>query len=610
MQVCMKVKGVGMVNKRKTSFGKLLKFEIKFCFKTCPFLMWGEILASIGHGLSFVLVMYMTQMFFDKIALAIKSNSSFEDVVFWALLLGGTVIFNQLINGFENWLFEVLYEKLKGYSILNLYKKTYKIGTEEFESSDFLDHLKNAREGAEQFIFPLFPIIAVLTFYLAYFGGIGWYVFNVYPVLVYSILIVFIPSFLGQYVKSKLFSKLADETANYKRKFEYFEKCMCGKEFFKETRMLSATGYFKKLYLNSLYELSNKEWNTNKKSASILILVRMITLLGYLIILMMIVNALINGHISVGMFATIFASTGKMFDMMDEVVDSVSSLVQNIGLVENYVEFLEIPEESRERKKLTIKDKLELNNVSFRYNKAEKDTLVNLNLTINAGDTVAIVGENGSGKSTLVKVLSGLFPPKSGQVLYDGVDVSKIDRNDIYHIISIVGQNFIKYMMNVRNNIRISENFQGEEDGDSESDLKIKELLNQVDISLEQREIKDKGLDTMLGREFDGVELSGGQWQRISIARGMFRSHQIIVLDEPTAAIDPIEETKIFEMFHEMSEKSTSIIVTHRMGCAKIANKILVMDKGEIVEVGSHNELIEKRGKYWEMYESQLQWYQ
>lgn len=599
-----------MVNKKKTSFGKLLGFEIKFCFRTCPFLMWGEIFASIGHGLSFVLVMYVTQLFFDKIVETVNAYGSFKDIVFWAVLLGVSVILNQIINGFENWLFDVLYEKLKGYSILNLYKRTYKIGAEEFESPDFLDDLKKAREGAEQFVFPLFPIIAVLTFYLAYFGGIGWYVFNIYPILVYTILIIFIPSFLGQYVKSRLFLKLADETTNFKRKFEYFEQCMCGKEYFKETTLLTATGYFKKLYFNSLQELSNKEWDTNKKSAGILIFVRMLTLVGYLLILIMFVNALIHGHITVGVFATIFTSIGKMFDMMDEVVDSVSSLVQNIGLVENYVEFLEIPEEHREKKTLTLNDKLELKNVTFRYKKAEKDTLVNLNLTINAGDTVALVGENGSGKSTLVKVLSGLFPPQSGQVLYDGVDISKIERNNIYDIISIVGQDFIKYMMNIRNNVNISKDFNGEEAGEALTDQKIKELLNQVDISMEQKELKENGLDTMLGREFDGIDLSGGQWQRIAITRGMFRPHRIIVLDEPTASIDPIEETRIFEMFYEMSKENTSVIVTHRMGCAKIANMILVMDKGRIVEAGSHQELIDKRGKYWTLYQSQLQWYQ
>lgn len=610
MQRCMKVKGVGMVNRKKTSFWKLVSFEAKFSFKTCPFLMFEEILACIGHGSSFVLVMYVTQKFFDDIVKAIDSNGTFVDVLCGALLLGGSVILNQIINGLENWLFDVLYEKLKGYAILNLYNKTYKIGAEEFESPSFLDELKKAREGSEQFIFPLFPIIGTMTFYMSYFVGVGWYVYHIYPILVYAILIVFIPSFIGQYIKSQLYSKLADDTANYKRKVDYFEQCMCGREYFKETILLSATQYFKTLYIKAIKELSVKEWNTNKKSSLVLIFVRMLTLIGYLLILVMFVHALINGNITVGVFATIFASIGKMFSMMDEVIDYVKSMVENIGLAENYVSFLEKPEENKEKKQLSLNNKLELKNVTFRYKEAKEDTLTNLNLTINAGDTVAIVGENGSGKSTLGKVLSCLYPPQSGKVLYDGVDVSDIDRNSVYDIISIVGQNYIKYMLNVRNNVNISKDFDGEENGTDSQDRAIEELLNKVDLSLEQKEFKDDRLDTMLGREFGGNDLSGGQWQRIAIARGMFRSHQIIIMDEPTAAIDPIEETKVFEMFSEISKDSTSVIITHRMGCAKIADIILVMDKGKIVEVGSHEELIQNQGKYWQMYQAQLQWYQ
>lgn len=599
-----------MMNKTKVSFGKLLSFEIKFCFRTCPFLMCGEIIASVVHGLSFVLVMYVTQLFFDKVADAVVNKKSFEDVMLWALMLGGTVILNQIINGFENWLYGVLYNKLKGYSILNLYNKTYKINAEKFEDSNFLDVIKKAREGAEHFIFPLFPIIAVLSFYSAYFLGIGWYVFNVYPVLAYAILVIFIPSFLGQYVKTKLFSKLADDTANYKRRFEYFEQCICGKEYYKETSLLSATRYFEKLYKQSLKDLTDMEWKTNKKSAVIFILARMLTLVGYLIVLFMFVDALMKGNISVGVFATIFASIERMFGMMDDVVNSISNLVQNIGLVENYVDFLEQPEENKQNRVVTLKNTLELKNVTFRYKGAPKDTLVDLNLKIKAGETIAIVGENGSGKTTLVKVMMGLFSSTKGQVLYDGIDISKVKRENVYNIISVVGQNFIKYMMNLRNNVSISKNFSGDEKPDCTNDNIINELLRYVDISMEQKELKENGLDTMLGREFDGIDLSGGQWQRIAIARGMFRPHQMIILDEPTAAIDPVEESKIFQMFSEMSKDSTSIIVTHRMGCAKIADKIIVMDQGRIVEEGIHDELISKPGKYKEMYEAQLQWYQ
>lgn len=609
MLICMRVKGAGMMkNKKRSSFWKMIVFELKFCFKNSPFLMIAEILASIFHGISFVVVIYFTQMFFDVIADAISQNKSFSDVFIWAILLGVVVILNQLINGFENWLYDVLYNKLKGYSYLNLYKKTFNMRAENFESPKFLDELSKAKEGAEQFILPLFPIIGISTFYLAYFVGIGWYIFNVYPVLIISIAIVFVPSIAGQFLKSFLFSKLADESAPYKRRYEYFEQCICGKDYFKETRLLSAGGFFFKFYKESLEILTTKAWKTNKKSAVIAIIVRGITLIGYLGVLLLFINALINGHISVGAFAAIYASIDKMFSMMDEVVDTISGLMQNIGLMQNYIEYLELPEVEKEKKPVSVNNKIELKDVTFKYKDAEQETLKHINLTVDAGSTIAVVGENGSGKSTLVKVMSGLFLPSSGKVLYDGADISEISKENVYDNISMVCQNFIKYKMNVRNNINISKNFDGSEDGNEVQDNEFYKLLENVDIYNNKDNVIK--MDTVLAREFGGIDLSGGQWQRIAIARGMYRPHSMIILDEPTAAIDPVEEARIFNIFAQLTKDTTSIIVTHRMGCAKIADLILVMDKGEIVEFGTHEELLKTNGKYSEMYNSQLQWYQ
>lgn len=595
--------------KKRFSLFKMSSYELKFSFKNCPFLMIAEISACILHGLSFVVVIYMMQLFFDTIADAVNRRQSFKDVFTWALFLGITVIFHQLINGIENWLYDVLCDKLRGYAYLNLYRKSSKIKAENFESPEFLDELSKAKEGAEHFELPLFPIIGLSTFYLSYFLGVGGYIYSVYPLLAISIVMVFIPSFLGQYIKSFLYSKLADEVTPYRRKYEYYEECICGKEYYKETRLLSAVGFFTRLYKESLELLTVKAWATSKKDAMIVAFVRTISLLGYLGILIMFVNALFKGDISVGVFVAVYTSIGKMFSMMDEVVDTLSSLMQNVGLTQNYMSFLETQEEEKKDINVSVSNEIELKNVTFRYLSAEKDTLEDINLIINAGETVAIVGENGSGKSTLVKLISGLFAPTSGQVIYDGISIDKVKRKNVYSNLSIVCQNFMKYKISLRNNVVISKDFYEYEEENKANDSKIQKLLEKVSINLQQKEF-DNGIDTILAREFDGVDLSGGQWQRISIARGIHRPHSLIILDEPTAAIDPVEETNLFNMFAKLSKDKTSIIVTHRMGCAKIADKIIVMGKGKIVEMGSHEELLKKSGMYCAMYKSQSQWYQ
>ncbi len=590
----------------KISFWQMIVFEIRFCFKNCPAMMAAETIASVLHGISYVFIIYMTQFFFDIVADAVDQNKKFSEVIVWALALGGLFILNQIINGGENYLYSVLYKKLKGYSYLNLFKKSCKLKAELFESPEFLDELSKAKEGAEYFNLPLFPIIGLSTFYLAYFFGMGWYIFSLQPILAVSIVMVFIPSFVGQYLKTYLFSKLADESVKYRRKFEYYEECICGKDYLKETRTLSAIPLFGKLYKEALEILTLKSWNTNKKAARIAILVRLVTLAGYLGILVLFVEELLKGNISIGMFAAVYVSIGKMFSMMDEVVDTISGLTQNLGLMKNYMAFLDYPQEEGSDISINLNEKLELKNVTYRYKGAEIDTLNNINLSIKAGETVAIVGENGSGKTTLVKLISGLFLPTGGQVFYDGVDISKAKATAVHHNVSIVCQNFIRYKMTARRNICISKDLENMES--TSKDEEIKSLLKQVGLNLNQKEFS-KGLDTMLSREFDGEDLSGGQWQRIAIARGVFRPHKMIILDEPTAAIDPIEESNLFQLFGKLSEDKTSIIVTHRLGCVKIADRIIVMNKGKILEMGTHSELLQIGGKYSEMYNAQAQWY-
>lgn len=166
-----------------------------------------------------------------------------------------------------------------------------------------------------------------------------------------------------------------------------------------------------------------------------------------------------------------------------------------------------------------------------------------------------------------------------------------------------VFQKFQKYQMTLRENVMISNLDTEREDGT------LLETLKKADVNIESQSYPD-GLETMLSREFDGVDLSGGQWQRVSIARGINRDSKVIVLDEPTAAIDPIEETKIYKKFKEISDERTTVLVTHRLGSARIADRIVVMENGRVAEIGTHDELMNKQGTYYVLFMSQAQWYE
>jgi len=199
----------------------------------------------------------------------------------------------------------------------------------------------------------------------------------------------------------------------------------------------------------------------------------------------------------------------------------------------------------------------------------------------------------------LIKLITGIYIPTEGQVYIDDINTKDVDYSYFSKGISAIFQKFQKYKMTVSENVAISDELNIDED-------KMESVMEKVDLSKKEFEYS---LDTMLSKEFDGVDLSGGQWQRLSIARGVYKKSNMIVLDEPTASIDPLEETEIYKRFKEISKNKTSLLVTHRLGSVKIADKIIVMDKGKVIQQGTHEELISINGKYKEMYEAQSKWY-
>ena len=240
---------------------------------------------------------------------------------------------------------------------------------------------------------------------------------------------------------------------------------------------------------------------------------------------------------------------------------------------------------------------IEVKNVSKKFRRVK--ALDNISFNIEEGKITCILGINGVGKSTILKSIAGLIKPDKGEILIDGKDIKEIEPEILYQGVSAVFQKYQCYKMTVAENVQLS---------DVQKMESVKEVLEKADFPLDNGKFTDR-TETMLGKDFGGIDLSGGQWQRLAIARGLYRAHNMIVLDEPTAAIDPLEEANIYYKFAEISKDKTAFIVTHRLGSAKIADRIIVMDAGHIVEMGTHNELMDRNGKYYELYQAQAKWY-
>lgn len=573
---------------------------VKTFFKAYPIIykpVWKENLllsfVDIFHGMSFAVIVIMTQKFFDVIADYLNCNAGQKDVVKFSILLVVCQILGQILNGFVNFYADVVREKGYGKICNIIQRKLISIAPIEFEKNSFLDDINKADQGAQQACDMVDTINSVFTFYVPYFTVIAIYMYRLDYILVLGVLFVFIPVFISNFVRLHLGDVIENEIAPIRREAESYEKTLITLDFYKETRVLGAAKTFIKLYKDSVNNLNGIIWKRRKKEAVINIGLSILSFMAYGAVLVMLVYLCMKGSITIGSFAAVFASIDVMFYLMDEIFqDSLGNVAKNMGLINNFLNLVNHPEAGWKSVDIEKND-ISLKHIFFKYPESGKAALDDVSMYIKENETVAVVGGNGAGKSTLARIILGIFTPERGEIEIGG---QRIDGgHHAFRYISSVFQKFNRYKLDVRENIILSD-FNEEED--------YCEALRQVDDGMNIES------DVVLSRDFDGIDLSGGQWQKIAIARGIHKKAEILLLDEPTAAIDPVQESSLYDRFIKISENRTSIIITHRLGIAKVADRIIVLKEGKIVESGTHQELLEKRGEYYLMWTAQTDWYQ
>ncbi|WJX08229.1 ABC transporter ATP-binding protein [Bacillus cereus] len=388
-----------------------------------------------------------------------------------------------------------------------------------------------------------------------------------------------------------------------KRKIEYIESLFKSKEAAKEFRIFNHAPYMIKKWKETFWDVSNQQYKLEKTNNKKVLWVDFLQLsLNYLFLGLIGFYALTK-KITISKFVALSQILSSSINISYQIASALGRLFRESLSINDYYEFkTQIPTEkmtSSVDAKIKEFKSLEVRNISFSYPNHNHLVLDNISFNINPGDKVAIVGRNGSGKSTLVKCMTGLYLPTGGAVLLNDSPITKEIRGEMF---STVFQDFLKYEMSILENITL----------DKEENPEIISRLMKVMQSSSSNQLLDKYNLTYsdnIGATLFGRELSGGEWQKIALSRALFKDSPIIILDEPTAALDPVSETRIIEQFLDISKGKTSIFVTHRLGSCINADVILVLKDGKLIEQGTHDELMLLNGEYKELFHMQSKWY-
>lgn len=421
------------------------------------------------------------------------------------------------------------------------------------------------------------------------------------PLLALVSLLSVVPYFVVRLIRGKEFYELKKYQAAGERRRNYLYDLFGDKRVVKELRIFGIESYIEEKLYQTRDAMNQELWDFKKRDICSFLLCEILCKCGYVLSIIIAILLLLNHRLDFGMLAaslvafTSFQLAAKYF------LISLGRIPECAAFVRDYYDFIDIDEDVHGTEKFEPNfDKINVKNVCFAYPNTDHLTISDISLDIKKNESIAIVGNNGSGKTTLVKLLTDLYKVQEGEILYGTQNIKDLETKEFYQNVSIVSQDFVKYEMTLQENIGISD---WKQMGNTD---KIQELLKQMDLP-ELSEVDT--LNMLLGSEFDGRDLSIGQWQKLAIARGMFKESSIIVLDEPTAALDPIMETTILKMFLQIAKEKTAIIVSHRIGICREVDKIIVMKKGKVVEIGNHDELLAKKGEYYQLYKMQQKWY-
>lgn len=544
------------------------------------------ILESIISALTDPLIIYATKLSVDSIVGFVSGGADVKPVIFLVLLFA----WKELSKFFRNILDIKLEQRLELNLNKSLMNKLSLISVDEIEKSEFQDKLNQIKDRPHLALIELFNSSILILSTVIKVVGIAFVFFNISGILGISYLIAAIFDILFTFMAVNKMNKMFENTSRNEREMENVIDILKNKEALYEIKVFK----MKNLFLNRFEKYSSavfkERLDTTLKSQNYLLLSSVVNIVWMGLVILFIVSKLLAKAIGAGDLTAIVTSASNTLDMAEDFVYEAST-VSNNGYIANTLFYILSSDERKVEKVSKYGDEIEFSNVSFKYPGTQKTVLHDLSFKINKDKVTAIVGENGAGKSTIIKLVAGLYEPTEGFVKISNMNPYSMSNEDISNELSIVFQDFKNYEISLRDNILFGKA------GDISEDLRLLELDKYSE-------------DTNIGKlEEDGVYLSGGENQKLALARAIQKKSDFLIFDEPTASMDPMVEAKMYDNILKVLKSRGAIIITHRLVLSKLADDIIVLNEGRIIERGSHDELMNKGGIYKQMYDEQSGWY-
>ncbi|GAB3976706.1 ABC transporter ATP-binding protein [Spirosoma terrae] len=600
---------------RFAALGNLPAF-FRLVWETSPGLFLGNAALRLIRAAIPAATLYVGKLIIDQVVLLTKQSGGTNpdsDIVnyLWWLVAAefGLAILSTTIGRAVSLMDSLLGDLFANKTSVRLMEHAASLDLEQFEDPTFYDKLERARRqttGRTVLLSGVFGQVQELI--SVGFLAAGLAVYN--PWLLLLILVAVTPSFIGDNYFNQRSYSLSRSWTPERRELDYLRYVGASDETAKEVKIFGLSDFLIDRFRSLSWDYFQKNRALAISRASWGTLLTGLGTAGYYGAYVWIVMRAIHGQISLGDLTFLAGSFRQVRSSLEGILLQLSSLTQEAVYLQDLFDYFSIqplihsPRTARPFPS-PIREGFVFENVGFKYaNNTERWALRNLSFTLQAGEKLALVGENGAGKTTLVKLLARLYDPTEGRILLDGYDLKEYDLMELRRNIGVIFQDYTRFKMSAGVNIAVGD---------------IDERTNQPRIETSaQRSLADSviakladGYNQQLGRSFNkGVELSGGEWQKVALGRAYMRDAQLIILDEPTAALDARAEYEVFQRFAKLTEGRSSVIISHRFSTVRMADRILVLENGTLLEIGSHYELLEKDGRYAELFGLQARGYQ